>query len=427
MIHPIRQRFGPRTLALLTALALPAAITGCADQDSAAPQADTSAPVTPASASADQGTPSLQAAEAPEPPAPDHPRVAEDVTVKDGYQVELLYETDKGKEGSWVAICDGPDDTLYVSAQYMQQGRGQNATKRPALFQVKPPAVDDHDGETQVIPQPVEINGAQGLRYAFGALYVMESGRQNGLVRVTDSDGDGLLDKKELLLNIWGGGEHGTHAIVPTPDGQGLYIIAGNMSPLPELDASRPVEGLWDEDHVLKRDRDGRGHAANVMAPGGWICRVDPDGSNVTLICAGFRNAYDMDVHPNGELFAYDADMEWDLGLPWYRPTRVNHAVSGAEFGWRNGSGKWPTYYEDSLPSVVDIGPGSPVGVTFGTGANFPTKYQKALFLLAWTYGTIYATPLQPAGATYTGELEPFVMGKPLPVTDVAIGGDGNM
>ena len=36
----------------------------------------------------------------------------------------------------------------------------------------------------------------------------------------------------------------------------------------------------------------------------------------------------------------------------------------------RNGSGKWPAYFEDSLPAVVDIGPGSPVGVAFGTGAK---------------------------------------------------------
>ncbi len=356
----------------------------------------------------------------PEPPAPDHPRAPEGLTVKEGFLVEKLYDVPKDKQGSWVAIAAGPNGTLYATDQYNQGGQ--------ALYQIKPPAVDDHDGVTEVIPQPVKINGAQGVCYAFGALYVMESGKGNGLMRVTDSDGDGLLDTKEQLLNIYGGGEHSTHAIVPTPDGKGLFLVAGNMSPLPaKLDASRPVEGLWDEDHVLPQNPDGRGHASNVRAPGGWIVRVNPDGGDVTLISAGFRNQYDIGVHPNGEVFAYDADMEWDLGQPWYRPTRINHAVSGSEFGWRNGSGKWPTYYEDSLPAVIDIGPGSPVGVTFGTGANFPTKYQSALFVLDWTYGTIYAAHIEPDGATYTGTIEPFVMGKPLPVTDVAIGDDGNM
>ena len=30
-------------------------------------------------------------------------------------------------------------------------------------------------------------------------------------------------------------------------------------------------------------------------------------------------------------MFTFDADMEWDRGAPWYRPTRICHLVSGAE------------------------------------------------------------------------------------------------
>jgi len=54
---------------------------------------------------------------------------------------------------------------------------------------------------------------------------------------------------------------------------------------------------------------------------------------------------------------------------------------SGAEFGWRNGSGKWPDYYPDSLPPIVDIGPGSPAVVCFGYRAKFPEKYQNAFYI----------------------------------------------
>lgn len=352
------------------------------------------------------------------------PKVVNDITVPEGFKVELLHETEKDEQGSWVSLCDGPDGTLFASAQYMKYGKGKNAQKRNTLYHLKPAAIGDPNAETTVIPQPIEINGAQGLCWAFGALYVMETGV--GVQRVTDTNGDGLLDSKQLLVEVKGGGEHGTHAIVKTHDGKGLYLVAGNMTPMPKYDATRVPE-LWDEDQLLPRERDARGHAGNVMAPGGWIARMDPDGKNVTIICNGFRNQYDVAVAPNGELFTYDSDMEWDLGTPWYRPTRVNHVTSGAEFGWRNGSGKWPAYFEDSLASVVDIGPGSPVGVTFGTGANFPTKCQEALYILDWTYGTIYSIQMQADGATYTGQLKPFLYAKALPLTDVAIADDGAM
>ncbi len=107
--------------------------------------------------------------------------------------------------------------------------------------------------------------------------------------------------------------------------------------------------------------------------------------------------------------------------MPWYRPTRVLHVASGGDFGYRNGSGKWPPYYIDSLPPVVNVGPGSPTGVTFGYGAKFPAKYQDALYLCDWSYGKLYALHLAPKGSTYAGELEEFLAGTPLALTDVVV------
>jgi azurin len=113
--------------------------------------------------------------------------------------------------------------------------------------------------------------------------------------------------------------------------------------------------------------------------------------------------------------------MEWDAGAPWYRPTRLYHITSGAEFGWRTGDGKWPAWYADALPPVYDIGPGSPVGVTSGLGAKFPAKYQKAIYCLDWTYGTISAMHLKAEGASYSGTREEFVASSRFRLTDAVI------
>ena len=80
----------------------------------------------------------------------------------------------------------------------------------------------------------------------------------------------------------------------------------------------------YEGDLVLPRYEDPKGHAVGVPAPGGSILRTDTNASFVEMVAGGFRNPYDFTFNNDGELFTYDADMEWDIGAPWYRPTRVD-------------------------------------------------------------------------------------------------------
>ncbi|ADB16602.1 heme-binding protein [Pirellula staleyi DSM 6068] len=331
-----------------------------------------------------------------------------------GFEVELVYSVPKGEQGSWVSMASKPDGTLVVCDQ------------GGSLYSVTPGKTAE---TTKVEKIDVPIGQAQGLLWANDRLYVVVNGsaaQGSGLYEVTDTNADGQLDKVTLLKKLNGGGEHGPHAVRLGPDGK-LYVIAGNFTAVPEgYDPSSPMRN-WAEDLLLPRNPDGGGHDPHIMAPGGWIARCDLKGQNWELLSAGLRNAYDFDFNPEGQVFTYDSDMEWDTGTPWYRPTRVNHLVSGGEYGWRNGTGKWPEYSPDSLGAVVNIGMGSPTGVAFGTGAKFPEKYQRALFINDWTYGKLYAVHLAPVGATYTATFEVFVEGRPMPLTDVVIHTDGQM
>lgn len=342
---------------------------------------------------------------------------AKDVGVAKGFKVEMLYNVPKIEQGSWVALTVDAKGRLFACDQY------------GSIYRMALPPVG-----TAATLQPeklaIELGKAHGLLCAFDSLYVMvnENGKDNGLYRLRDTNGDDQYDKTEKLVTMQGGGEHGLHSMVVSPDGKRIFFNSGNHTRLPEvLHASRPAK-IWDEDHILPRMWDANGHARGILAPGGFVCSMDPDGQNVELFCFGFRNEFDIAFDLDGQLFTYDADMEWDIGTPWYRPTRVNHCVSGADFGWRSGSGKWPDYYPDNLPTTLDIGPGSPTGVVAGTGAKFPEKYQRAVFMNDWTYGTMWAIHLTPQGASYVAEKEEFVFGKPLPLTDVIINpNDGAM
>jgi putative heme-binding domain-containing protein len=219
------------------------------------------------------------------------------------------------------------------------------------------------------------------------------------------------------------------------PDNK-IYVMNGNHTDVPPGLANDSPHRNYKEDLLLPQQWDGNGHAAGRTAPGGYVLRTDAEGKHWEMVLAGFRNAYDLAFNADGELFTFDSDMEWDWGMPWYRPIRVNHCTSASEHGWRSGTGKWPEYYPDSLPAVVNIGIGSPTGVVFGTGSKFPEKYQKALYILDWSYGRVIAVHLTPKGASYSANFENFVAPKslkgdgrkdPLNLTDVVIGEDGAM
>jgi putative heme-binding domain-containing protein len=344
----------------------------------------------------------------------------EQIKVMKDFRVELLYSVPRN-QGSWVSMCVDDQGRLIVSDQ-------GNA----GFFRITPSPVGQAASLSKIEPIKLDYTGpdgtsatfssAQGLLWAFNSLYVVVNTREgSGLYRCTDTNGDGELDKVELLRALQGGGgEHGPHAVLLAPDGKSLYVVCGNQTKITEFAASR-VPPIWGEDHLLPRMPDGRGFMAGVLGPGGTIYQVDPEGRNWVVNTVGFRNEYDAAFNRYGDLFTYDADMEWDFNTPWYRPTRVCFAASGAEFGWRNGAGKWPAYYPDSLPALVNIGPGSPTGVTFGYGARFPAKYQEALFINDWSYGKLYAVHLEPDGAGYKGTYEEFVTGTPLPLTDIVI------
>ncbi|BCU78155.1 hypothetical protein llg_28700 [Luteolibacter sp. LG18] len=330
------------------------------------------------------------------------------ITVAKGFQLDRIYEV-PNTQGSWVAVTRDDKGNLICSDQYGQ------------LYRVTPGAA------LKVEPLGLKISGAHGLLWHQGTLFIVvnEDAPKSG-VWTAKAKPDGGYEDPVQLKAFKGQGEHGPHQMVPSPDGKWIYVVAGNFTEVPQIDGSMQAR-VWKEDQLLPRVTDPRGHDPNQMAPGGWIARFKPDGTSWELYASGLRNTYDIAFNNRGDLFGYDSDMEWDFGTPWYRPTRLCEILPGGEYGWRNGSGKWPVEYEDSFNSVIDFGPGSPTGVVAGRGAKFPAKYQQALYLLDWTFATVRAIHLEPSGSGYKAVSEEFITGKGLPFTDAVIGADGAM
>ena len=334
------------------------------------------------------------------------------ISARDGFKVELLYTVPKEKLGSWVNLCVDDKNRIIASDQF------------GGLYRFPAPETGKNLDQSKIEKIPADIRAANGLLWAFDALYVAvndyEKKMESGIYKLTDSNGDDQLDKVEKLRGMQARGDHGVHALILSPDKKSIYLITGNNTTPTQAQTSR-VPRDWGEDHLLPRMPDGRGHNRDRLAPAGIIYKMSPDGKDWEIVSSGYRNIFDGGFNLDGELFTYDADMEYDFNTPWYRPTRVCHVTSGSMYGWRNGTGKRPEFYPDTLPPVVNVGPGSPTGVTFGYGAKFPVKYQKAIYLLDWSWGKIYAVHMEPDGATYKGTMETFITGTPLPVADAII------
>ncbi|MCG8450941.1 MAG: HEAT repeat domain-containing protein [Pirellulales bacterium] len=274
-----------------------------------------------------------------------------------------------------------------------------------------------------------KIRNVQGILPLGSRVFAVGDGPEGAaLYRLHDANRDGVAEELQAIVPLRGSkGEHGAHAVRLGPDGL-LYVIVGNHARIGRQPGPHSPYQYWYEgDLVQPRHEDPRGHAVGIPAPGGTIFRTDEEGSFVELVAGGLRNSYDFALNAAGEIFTYDSDMEWDLGAPWYRPTRVNHVTAGAELGWRSGWAKWPESYLDSLPAAVHVGAGSPTGVEFYNHHAFPPEYQGAMFGCDWAGGKIYCFRLQPQGATYRGKSEVFVEGRPLNATDIAVGPDGSL
>jgi putative heme-binding domain-containing protein len=268
------------------------------------------------------------------------------------------------------------------------------------------------------------VTDCQGLAWLGQELACVGHGPDGlGLYRVAPD----APEEPRLLGRFTGaGGEHGPHAIVVGPDGA-LYIAVGNHSGLASAWSPESPYRNYYEGHLLPRYLDPRGHAVDVKAPGGIVVRVDPEGREWRVLAGGLRNAYDLAFNGAGHLFTFDSDMEWDLGLPWYREVRLLHVVPGGEYGWRTGSSPWPNWYPDSLPPACEVGRGSPTGMVCYDGAMFPARYRGALLAGDWSRGRVLAFHLAPHGVSYSAQAEELLLGRPLNATDLAVDKDGSL
>lgn len=315
-----------------------------------------------------------------------------------GFEIELVRAAAED-EGSWVALAFDPQGRVTIARE--DRGLLRMAFDQPGGAVTSVETIDD------------TLLECRGLLYVEDDLYANANNSKGTFLLKAGEDES--LASPQLLREFPGTVGHGRNQLARGPDGR-IYSICGDAVDLPD--------GLTDRTSPLRHG--GRPHP--VLE--GFVVAFDPHSDQWELCSGGTRNPFGIAFNRDGEAFTYDADAEFDMGSPWYRPTRLLHLVSGADFGWRSVTGQWPPYDPDrpdnALP-VLDIGKGSPTAVDFGYDSRFPPRYREALYILDWAYGRVLAVHLQPRGAGYVASAETFLQGQPLNVCGIDFGPDGAM
>jgi putative membrane-bound dehydrogenase-like protein len=231
-----------------------------------------------------------------------------------------------------------------------------------------------------------------------GWVYLAERGR---ILRVRDSDGDGVADTEETVafLDTLADYPHnGLSGMAWHPEGDLVFSLGENFGKDWVLTSS---------DGSVER---GRGE--------GGVFRCGPDGKGMRRIARGFWNPFGLMVNPLGEIFAAEND-------PGSRPPcRLLHVVEGADYGfqWVYGSAPvhpfvaWNGELRGTLGMVHPSGEGPCAIVPLGGGVLIPS----------WSDHSIDFYPLEREGASYRSDRVALVQGSDFfRPTGMARGPDG--
>jgi len=231
-----------------------------------------------------------------------------------------------------------------------------------------------------------------------GWVYLAERSR---ILRVKDTDGDGVGDTEETLATLRTEADYphnGLSGFAWHPDGDLVFSLGENM---------------WKQWMLTGRD------GSSVAGSGeGGIFRCKPDGTQMRRIAKGFWNPFGVTVRDDGEMFAVEND-------PGSRPPcRLLHIVEGGDYGYQRNYGEapfhpfvaWNGELRGTLPMLHASGE-APCGiVTLGGG----------VLGLSWGDHRVDFYPLRRSGAGFeTTRLELLRGGNNFRPVCIARGPDG--
>ncbi|HYG18205.1 MAG TPA: PVC-type heme-binding CxxCH protein, partial [Ohtaekwangia sp.] len=266
----------------------------------------------------------------------------------------------------------------------------------------------DRDGKADrrtVFYQGTDVNTPLGIFAAGNQVFVT---RSPNLLVFTDTDGDLVADKKEMLFtNMGKKGDHSAHSIFFGPDGK-YYFSVGNHAGEIQDKNGRPIV-------------DRAGFAVTQKGEpylGGMVLRFGEDGKDFEVIGHNFRNNYEPCIDAYGNVWQSDND---DDG---YESTRINFVMPYGNYGyldemtkasWRTNRVNLEEHVPDrhwhqndpgAVPNVLVTGAGSPAGMAFYEGELLPKVFRHTPVHAEPYYNVVRSYVPEKIGAGYTAAIK---------------------
>ena len=206
-----------------------------------------------------------------------------------------------------------------------------------------------------------------------GTMYVTSNGK---IAALRDTDGDGKPDKDETINTGWPpdagftGGGVDAMGLVFDPQGNFYFGLGCTLFANPYLVDEKTDKARYD----IKSER-------------GTILKVSPDGNKREVVCTGIRFPVGLAMNRHGDLFC--TDQEGATWLPGGNPLdELDYIVPGKHYGFPQRNPKY-------LPNVVDEPP----------AAVFGPQHQSACGLIFNQSGTGILPVSNGPGTTDTGKM----------------------
>ncbi|MEZ0274132.1 MAG: PVC-type heme-binding CxxCH protein, partial [Roseimicrobium sp.] len=240
------------------------------------------------------------------------------------------------------------------------------------------------------------------------------------LIVYTDVNRDGhydeTADKREVLLTGFNGRQHdhSLHSVTAGPDGQWYWNQGNTGAQFTDKSGKTFYMG---SPYMLPEIAGKVSDDGNVWI-GGFLARMNPDGSKVKILGHNFRNSFEQTVTSFGDIFQSDNDDP--------PACRVTEVMEGGNAGFASADGlrswgadkrpgqdtptaEWRQEDPGTMPSGDVYGGGSPTGVAFYENGALDKKWSGLLMACEAGKNVIYGYFPKADGAGFKLERFDFI------------------